>query len=232
MRDRTDTTCIHGPRVAASRATSTVVAAVVAAVVMAGIVGLAGCGGKEQPDSGRSDGPGVTTGASVTVDVPETTVPPTTIDPGTLPQTEEKPTATGDDLEARTELLWQAIVEDDPEMAMPAFFPLSAYKQVKDIRDPESDWNNRLIAAYEADVHALHKQLGASADKAVFKGMDVPVAAAQWIKPGGEYNKIGYWRVYGTTLRYSVDGREATLPVYSLISWRGEWYVVHLGPIR
>lgn len=229
MREPYEMTQPECPRGAVSR--PAVVAAGAALAVML-LVGLAGCGGKEQPDGGRSGGSDVTTGASVTVDAPDTTVPPTTIDPGTLPQTEDKPSATGEELGARAELLWQAIVEDDPEIAMPAFFPLSAYKQVKDITNPESDWNNRLIGAYEADVHALHKQLGASGDEAVFEGIDVPVAAAQWIKPGGEYNKIGYWRVYGTTLRYSVDGREATLPVYSLISWRGEWYVVHLGPIR
>jgi len=34
--------------------------------------------------------------------------------------------------------------------------------------------------------------------------------------------------VYGTRLIYEVKGKERSLEVTSLISWRGEWYVVHL----
>jgi len=33
-------------------------------------------------------------------------------------------------------------------------------------------------------------------------------------------------------VRYRVDGQERTFPVTSMISWRGQWYVVHLGTIR
>ena len=50
--------------------------------------------------------------------------------------------------------------------------------------------------------------------------------------PGEESNTLPYWRVYGSTLRYSVDGTTRSFPITSLISWRGEWYVVHLGAIR
>ena len=52
------------------------------------------------------------------------------------------------------------------------------------------------------------------------------------VQPGEEYNKLSYWRVYGTTLQYTEDGQANSFPVTSLISWRGEWYVVHLGEIR
>ena len=51
---------------------------------------------------------------------------------------------------------------------------------------------------------------------------------ATWINPNVEYNKLGYWRVYGTKVRYSVNGVQNSFVVQSLISWRGEWYVVHL----
>ena len=56
--------------------------------------------------------------------------------------------------------------------------------------------------------------------------------AAQWILPGVEYNKGSYWRVYGTTVTYTVGGESRSFPITSMISWRGEWYVVHLGAIR
>lgn len=48
-----------------------------------------------------------------------------------------------------------------------------------------------------------------------------------------EYNKIGYWRVYGTRVRYrTAAGTAGSFGIYSLISWRGQWYIVHFGPIN
>jgi hypothetical protein len=38
--------------------------------------------------------------------------------------------------------------------------------------------------------------------------------------------------VYGTRLAYEVEGKERTLEVTSLISWRGAWYVVHLSGFK
>ena len=55
---------------------------------------------------------------------------------------------------------------------------------------------------------------------------------AVWVQPGAEYNKGSYWRVYGSRSHYTVDGQDHSFPVSSLISWRGQWYVVHLGEIR
>jgi hypothetical protein len=51
----------------------------------------------------------------------------------------------------------------------------------------------------------------------------------RWVQPGEEYNKIGYYRAFGSRLRYEVDGAPRAFDVKSLISWRGEWYVVHLS---
>jgi hypothetical protein len=58
----------------------------------------------------------------------------------------------------------------------------------------------------------------------------VPKEQAEWIEPGVEYNKGSYYRVYGTRLTYKENGHTASFGIFSLISWRGEWYVVHLGP--
>jgi hypothetical protein len=156
----------------------------------------------------------------------------TSADPGVLPQTEAKPDPSSITFTDHVNALWSAVVADDPTRAMPFFFPLSAYKQVKSISDPEGDWNSRLVAAFKEDVHAWHTQLGANAAGAQLTAVSVPSDQAQWILPGAEYNKGSYWRVYGTTLRYQVDGRAGTFAVASMISWRGEWYVVHLASIR
>jgi hypothetical protein len=154
------------------------------------------------------------------------------VDPSTLPQTHDRPEASGAAFDARVAALWDAIVADDPARALPCFFPLGAYRQVKDVPDPASDWNRRLVAAYSRDIHALHGRLGDGAARARLVGLDIPRDRGRWVDPGEEYNKIGYFRVFGSRLRYEVDGNPHAFEVKSLISWRGEWYVVHLSAIQ
>lgn len=156
---------------------------------------------------------------------------PPPVDPGTLPQTHDRPSDDSDALRARAQALFEAVQNDDPERAMTAFFPLHAYEQVKAIPSPASDWRHRLVASFKRDIHAAHLQLGRNSTEARFVALDVG-AGARWVEPGEEGNKLGYFRVYGSKLRYSIDGRERTIAITSLISWRGEWYVVHLAGFR
>ncbi|MEO6418573.1 MAG: hypothetical protein ABIP39_04160 [Polyangiaceae bacterium] len=151
-----------------------------------------------------------------------------TIDAGALPQTHDEPTASGEIFETRTRLLWEAIALDDPERAIPFFFPAAAYEQVKAIAHPLVDWRRRLVANFTRDIHALHAELGAHPENARFVRVEVPSGRARWMEPGDEGNKLGYYRVLGTKLRYEQGGRERTFDITSMISWRGEWYVVHL----
>jgi hypothetical protein len=151
-------------------------------------------------------------------------------DPGSLPQTRDRPKAEGELFATRSATLWDAIVHDEPDRAMPFFFPLSAYLQVKDVGSPAADWKHRLVSAYKRDIHALHERLGDRADSAKLVRFDVPDDRAKWVEPGDEYNKLGYWRVYGTRIIYTIGDspRERTMEISSLISWRGEWFLVHL----
>jgi len=157
-----------------------------------------------------------------------TTEPPTTttVDPGVLAQTPARPSGTDPAFLARMDLLWQAVVSGDAATALPAFFPEAAYLQVKAIANPDADWHQRLIRLYDLDIAGLHARV--AGQPAVLVSVDVPDARATWVLPGAEYNKGSYWRVYGTVVHYTVAGRAATFPVMSLISWRGQWYVVHL----
>ena len=150
------------------------------------------------------------------------------VDPGTLPQTHDTPAPTGA-VETRAAALWDAIVKDDPDRALAFFFPLGAYEQTKAIPKPAADWKHRLVSNYVRDVHALHKKVGS---KAQLIGLEVPTENAQWVPPGDEGNKTGYFRVYGARLRYEIDGRAGAFDVTSMISWRGEWYVVHLSGFK
>jgi hypothetical protein len=146
-----------------------------------------------------------------------------------LPQTEEKPSLRSKSWEKRVKLLFRAIQTDDPKVAMPAFFPVIAYEQVKAIPKPAADWQARLVTAFERDIHAAHKEMGNGAMSATLVGLEVPEEKAKWMPPGGEGNKLGYYRVLGSKLRYLDGGGGAkAVDVTSLISWRGEWYVVHL----
>jgi len=75
----------------------------------------------------------------------------------------DQPTTTDPQFQAGVQAFWQAIVTDNPTVAMPFFFPLSAYLQVKAISNPASDWQQRLVGAYTQDIHSLHASLGAGA---------------------------------------------------------------------
>jgi hypothetical protein len=208
----------------------------VALVALAATLLLASCSGADHrstpqgptatTDPGTGTGTGGSDGGGSVEPVPDDVA--TTVDPGTLPQTRDHPGTTNAQFTDGVQAMWQGIVDDDPQAAMPFFFPLSAYLQVKAIHDPTHDWQTRLVAAYTRDIHALHASLAGKGAEATLVGLDVPDGAARWVNPGEEYNKLGYWRVYGSMLRYTVGGQTLKLPIYSLISWRGEWYVVHV----
>jgi hypothetical protein len=127
--------------------------------------------------------------------------------------------------------LWTAIVTGNTTIALQSFFPLEAYQQVKAITDPSTDWQNRLVGEYVLDIQAAHEYLGASASAAQLVQVIVPSEDASWIVPGDCYNKVGYWHVPGSRLVYRADGQLRSIGIASLISWRGQWYVVHLGGV-
>jgi len=146
-----------------------------------------------------------------------------------LPQTMARPRGSDPQFAERMRALWAAIVAGHTA-ARSSFFPLGAYLQVKAISNPAADYRNRLIVLYDLDIRALHLRVGSGA---TLLGVDVPDHSATWVTPGQEYNKGSYWRVYGTRVRFrTVAGKESSFGIFSLISWRGQWYVVHLGPIN
>jgi hypothetical protein len=125
--------------------------------------------------------------------------------------------------------LAEAILSGDASRAQDTFFPLVAYAQVKDVQKPERDYRFRLMAHFERDVREYRKALGRDAERAEFLGVSVPEERAAWMKPGKEGNRLGYFRVLRSRLRFRLpSGKEQSLELTSMISWRGEWYVVHL----
>jgi len=165
-----------------------------------------------------------------------TTLPPTTTttttDPGTLPQTSQLPSSDTLQFTAEMAAFWQGVVEGTVTPAMPAFFPQSAYVQLKTgIADPSGDWQNRLVADYALDIGAAHALLGPDPAQATLVTVSVPEQNGHWIPPGVCANGIGYYEVANARVVYQLDGQTRSFGIASMISWRGVWYVVHLGAI-
>src|SRR5258708_9143297 len=59
--------------------------------------------------------------------------------------------------------LWLAVTTGNPSYGLPAFFPRSAYEQVKAIADPAYDWRTRLWDNYTIDVAPAHQLVGGDA---------------------------------------------------------------------
>jgi hypothetical protein len=205
-------------------------------VAIAMLSACASCTHREPPTPDGSPSAALpelpSTSAATSTPTATTTATPTATDPAFLPQTHDLPLASGPAFDARVAAFWDAVIRDDPQRGMPFFFPLGAYQQVKDIGDPGADWKHRLVAAYEHDIHALHSRLGDGADRAKLVSFDVPNDRARWVDPGEEWNKIGYYRVFGSKLHYEIDGTSRAFEIKSLISWRGQWFIVHLSAIK
>lgn len=151
--------------------------------------------------------------------------------PGSLPQTDALPSAGTPQFRAEMAALWSGVTQDSLRAALPAFFPEQAYVQVKAIADPGADYRARLLGGYELDLAAAHALLGTQAGAARLIGVVVPETYAHWVSPGACYNSVGYYEVPNARVVYRLGGEVRSFGIASMISWRGVWYVVHLGAV-
>jgi hypothetical protein len=174
-----------------------------------------------------------TTSSSTTTTTTPTTTTTTTTDPGLLPQTSQFPSASTPQFQSEMSALWQGIVQGSVTPALSSFFPRTAYVQLKTgIADPSGDWQDRLVADFGLDIQAAHALLGPDPSAATLVSVSVPQQYGHWIPPGVCANGIGYYEVANSRIVYQLGGQTRSIGIASLISWRGEWYVVHLGAIR
>lgn len=152
------------------------------------------------------------------------------IPPGNLAQTNAEPSF-GATLTNQMRLLARSITANSSSLAMNVFFPEAAYVQMKmgEISAPSSDYVDRLVAFYRLDVGAYHQKLIGDTG-ATFLRVNANAYLARWIPAGACENRIGYWHVPGVRLVWEKSHHVVSVAVASLISWRGTWYVVHLGP--
>ncbi|WP_437670901.1 hypothetical protein [Sorangium sp. So ce131] len=140
-----------------------------------------------------------------------------------------KPPLESEELTARAQGLFDAIVKNEPALADPFWFPKEPFIPLKDVKDPGKYWDN-LHAAYVNDVKATHRKRK-SWEGARFVGFEVG-STPKWVPPGDEVNKIGYFRSLHGKLKYEIDGKPASLDVHTIISWQGRWYITHLGKFK
>ena len=128
--------------------------------------------------------------------------------------------------------LFRAIKNSSARVGATVFFPEAAYVAMKtgEIPDPKSDYVDRLIGLYDLDLAAYHAGTSSPARESTLVKVNANARFTQWIEPGECENKIGYWHVPGVRLVVRHGSRLVSVAIFSLISWRGLWYVVHLGP--
>jgi hypothetical protein len=189
--------------------------------------------GRRSNDASIAGHAGTTTTQDRSPPTTTTTPPPTTTttQPGALPQTGALPASTDPTFTANMQALWNGVSTGTPQAALPAFFPEAAYVQLKAIANAQADFSGRLVIEYEEDVSAAHQLLGSDAEDARFVSVNVNVNYAHWVPPGVCYNSVGYFEVPNSRVVYSINGQVSSFGIASMISWRGEWYVVHLGAI-
>jgi hypothetical protein len=151
--------------------------------------------------------------------------------PGSLPQTEANPSGHSTLFKSLMASLWAGVVHDSVTAALPAFFPRGAYIQLKAIGSPGSDWRYRLVHDYAMDLAAAHHLLGSGAAESQLVTVKVVDSYSHWVPPGVCYNSVGYYEMPDTRVVYREHGQIHSFGIASMISWRGEWYVVHLGAV-
>ncbi len=204
---------------------------------MAPIAGLAclvvaGCGGSSSSSPTRTSARASTTATTTVATTPAAKPKPKPKpDPGTLPQTNQLPSADTPAFHAAMSALWRGVQEGSLQAALPAYFPEAAYVQVKQIADPRGDYVDRLLGDFKADLLAAHALLGSDPAAARLVSVNVPEQYAHWVDPGACYNGVGYYEVPNARVVYNQGGQVKSFGIASMISWRGVWYVVHLGAV-
>jgi hypothetical protein len=216
---------------------------VVSLLALLGGLGVTACGASSHTSaaSGPSSqpSPAAATAPASSATTTTTTHPPARVrrraphpkgpDPGTLAQTAQLPSAHTPGFRAEMDALWGAITSGSAGTGRAAFFPETAYAKIKELTDPTADFEGRLFADFRLDVAAAHQLLGAAHARLV--DVSVPGSYAHWVRPGVCLNRVGYYEVPNSRLVYDQRGHTRSLGIASMISWRGVWYVVHLGTV-
>jgi hypothetical protein len=143
-----------------------------------------------------------------------------TTDDGTLPA------STSDELTLRARHLFEAIVQDNPDLGSDLLFPRDAFALAHDAGDPGKAWDAKLAPAFRRGVHSLHKRTK-GIERAQFVSFEIGRTVTETTPRRHEW-KEPLWHVHHARLTFALDGRTLRFDVGELTSWRGAWYVTKL----
>ena len=140
-----------------------------------------------------------------------------------------KPPATSDAFAARMTMFFNGFKSGNNALALKGFLPVSAYVVLKQGHGNAADWQYRLVDKdFIPQLNILRKRFGKDLPTATYVTTIVPEKSANVCPVGQEENKAPYWRVYMSRVVFQLDGKDRSFLINTMISFRGEWYIVHL----
>lgn len=142
--------------------------------------------------------------------------------------------ALGDVSERMRRLLMESCVPDQPAASQELFLPREAFRLIKAISEPDALYD-RLIAAYDGDIHELHSRLqeesGGDLSQVAFVGFRF-TGRRGWVRLREETNRLPYWAQRHSWIDYTVGGRPRQIEVRTMIAWGDRWFITHLNEFR
>jgi hypothetical protein len=127
------------------------------------------------------------------------------VQPDTGPGKEALPVYPSDELTTRARHLLEAIAKDDPSLGADIVFPRDAYIEAKDAADPGKQWDDKVMGAFQKQVHALHKKTQ-GVEHAQFTGFELGQPIGQ-VVPKKHDMAMTLWHVRHSRLEFTVEGK-------------------------
>lgn len=113
------------------------------------------------------------------------------------------------------------------------FYPRNAYLNLKtnQIANPASDYASRLLAFFHLDEAAYRRTIYIEHPGARLIKVEVGASNVGLIPAGSCENNASYFHLPGVRAVF-IDAAHTvfSVAINSLITWRNQWYIVHLGP--
>jgi hypothetical protein len=191
--------------------------------LIAAAIACAGCHPKTNPNATTD---AATSARAPLKDTPDGAAPPPPVEAAAPVADDALPPFASDELTTRAKHLLEAIQLDNAELAGDLVFPRDAYLSVKDAEDPGKHWDAKVLAAFKAQVHTLHKRTK-GLDRAIFTGFSIGQPTTQAMPKRHDLKRM-LWRSKRSRLMFSVDGKPSHIDVVEMMGWRGAWYVTRL----
>ncbi len=136
------------------------------------------------------------------------------------------PAAGSEELAARMRHLVEAIAQGNADLANDVLFPRDAYLLLRDSPDAAKAWEKKVSVPFRRSVERLNKHTKGVAN-AKFVGFELGHSVQQ-LTPKKKDWKNAVWRVKGSKLTFTVDGKPHQIRIAEMVAWRGAWYVTRL----